>query len=81
MKKKEAETAVRATLVGWLMSYALSTVGVTYTFYWLFGIWLPWFGSMLAGIFIPIVTPTWLILWLLHFVPCIVWPLLAGHIK
>ena len=69
------KTAPTPKFGGWLMAWALSSVEAGYIFFWVFGIWLPWYGRMLMGLFIPIMFPTWLLLWLTHFVPAIVWPL------
>jgi hypothetical protein len=60
---------------GYLGAWALSSVEAGYIFYWVFGTWLPWYGRALMGLFVPVMFPAWLLLWLTHFVPAVIWPL------
>ena len=43
--------------------------------FWLFGVWIPWFVAIFGGILGPILTVGWFVLWLLHFIPAVHFPL------
>lgn len=52
----------------WGLMYVLSCIEIAYSIFWLFGVWLPWYASMIAGVFLPFTFPIWVVTWLLHFV-------------
>ena len=68
-----------ATLIVYIFMWGLYLWMVTavtqHVVFWLAGVWVPWFVGILGGLLGPVTMGSWFILWVMHFVPSIHWPL------